>query len=71
MRKDYDLTPVKEYITSDIEPAWLRNVLDDALFNIARSHVQQHQTGNEIMVGDVDMQLHCLRDLRDLFSAMG
>lgn len=68
MKKEYNLTAVKEYITNDVEPEWLSKSLDDAMFNIARSHI--NQKGDEILVGDVDLQLYCLRDLRDLFSAM-
>lgn len=68
MKKEYNLTAVQEYITNDVEPQWLCKALDDAMFNIARSHV--HQKGDDILVGDVDLQLYCLRDLRNLFSAM-
>lgn len=68
MKKEYNLTAVQDYITNDVYPGHLSKVLDDAMFNLARSHV--HQKGDDILVGDVDHQLYCLRDLRDLFSAM-
>lgn len=68
MKKDYDLTAVKEFVTEDITPRELSHVLDDACFNLAKYTLTADR--DQQYWGMVDEQIDYLRTLRDMFSAM-
>ena len=68
MKKDYDLTQVKEFLTKEVTPHEISTILDDACFNLAKFSLTTNQ--DEHKWGELDEQLYYIRNLRDLFSAM-
>lgn len=68
MRKEYDLTPVKTFITEEVPINEITKALDDACFNLAKFSLASDP--DQFRWGDVDEQIHQIRNLRDLFSAM-
>lgn len=68
MTKDFDLTAVKEFISEEMRPKELSQVLDDACFNLAKYAITADRDTQ--YWGMVDEQIDYLRTLRDMFSAM-
>ena len=68
MKKEFDLTAVKEFISEEMTPKELSNVLDDACFNLAKYATTSDR--DQQYWGMVDEQIDYLRTLRDMFSAM-
>lgn len=66
--KDVDLSGVKSFVSEDVTPQEITQILDDACFNLAKFALTTNQ--DDFKWGEVEEQIHYMRNLRDLFSAM-
>lgn len=66
--KNIDLSGLQTFISEDVTPKEITQILDDACFNLAKFALTTNQ--DEFKWGEVDEQIHYMKNLRDLFSAM-
>jgi hypothetical protein len=63
-----DLSAIHTFITEDVTPGEMSQILDDACFNLAKFSLTTDQ--DDFKWGEVEEQIHYMKNLRDLFSAM-